>query len=321
MAEQSTLIEKYYISEKTDANKNVSFNFKKANQKVSANFENFIDAVKEFIKVSEKAKVDTRVWFHRDGAYRGSVNIEKAKVIVSKIESVKVENSKAIEFIENENLVDKAPVKKTPISVKKTEEKHTKFSSDNLPKLVFGLEKIYSQSIFDAILSERGSKRLATHKTKTRGEVSGSGKKPWDQKHTGNARAGSLRSPIFVGGGKVFGPTVERNYNLKINKKARKNALFSVLSLLAKDNAVLVKEYNLEKISTRGLLIELSKDNIASLNNILIVSNNETVFLSARNLPNVSVTKVTSLSIESLLAADVLVLSAADVKYLEGMAK
>ncbi|TPR53682.1 50S ribosomal protein L4 [Metamycoplasma neophronis] len=321
MATKKSSLEKYYISEKFDADRNISFNFKKANQKISGNFAHFLEAVEEFIRVSEKSKNDTRVWFHRDGAYRGSVDLAKAKVIVEKVSENKVENTKAIEFIEKENLVDKAaPKVKTP-SVKKDNAKHVAFDTTNLPKSVFGLEKVYSQAIFDAILAERGAKRLATHKTKTRGEVSGSGKKPWAQKHTGNARAGSLRSPIFVGGGKVFGPTTERNYNLKINKKARRNALLSALTLLANDQAVLVKEYALDKISTRALLTEMAKDKLVNLNNVLLVSSNDTVFMSARNLPNVHVTKVTSLSVEALLAADVLVISENDVKVLEGLAK
>ena len=118
---------------------------------------------------------------------------------------------------------------------------------EELPKKVFGLSKIYSQAIFDVILSERASKRFSTHKVKNRGEVSGTGKKPWRQKGSGNARAGSLRSPIFVGGGRVFGPTTARNYSLKVNRKVRKNALLSALTLLAKDNAILVHEFKLAK--------------------------------------------------------------------------
>ncbi|MBN0970709.1 50S ribosomal protein L4 [Mycoplasma phocoeninasale] len=321
MAKKS-LLEKFYISEKFDKQRNISFNFKKANKKISGNFPNFFEAVEEFIRVSEKTKNDTRVWFHRDGAYRGSVNIEKAKIIVSKVTQSKVENTKAIEFIEKENLVDKTLPKRVPITTKKISSKRKfNFDTTKLPKSVFGLEKIYNQAIFDAILAERGAKRLATHKVKNRGEVSGTGKKPWDQKHTGRARSGSLRSPIFVGGGRAFGPTVERNYDLKINKKARRNALFSALSLLAKDNAVLVKDFQLEKISTRALLVELSKDDLANLNNILIVSSNETLFMSARNLPNVKISKISSLSVEALLAADVLVIGSEEIKFLEGMAK
>ncbi|PWC09010.1 50S ribosomal protein L4 [Mycoplasmopsis arginini] len=306
----ATVVDKYYISETFDKDRNISFNFKKAKEKVSGNFANFIDAVNEFINVSEKSENDTRVWFHRNGAYSGSVNLEKARIIVNRVLEAHVENENAIEFIEKENLVDKSVAK----AAKKEE-------NNDLPKSVFGLEKIHTQSVFDAILVERGSKRLATHKVKNRGEVSGTGKKPWPQKHTGNARAGSLRSPIFVGGGRAFGPTTERNYNLKINKKARKNALFSALTMLASANAVLVREYELDKISTRALLVELNKDDLINLNNVLIVSSNEVVFKSAKNLPNINVSKVTSLSIEALVAADVLVISEKDIKFLEGMAK
>lgn len=306
----ATVVDKYYISETFDKDRNISFNFKKAKEKVSGNFANFIDAVNEFINVSEKSENDTRVWFHRNGAYSGSVNLEKARIIANRVLEAHVENENAIEFIEKENLVDKSVAK----AAKKEE-------NNDLPKSVFGLEKIHTQSVFDAILVERGSKRLATHKVKNRGEVSGTGKKPWPQKHTGNARAGSLRSPIFVGGGRAFGPTTERNYNLKINKKARKNALFSALTMLASANAVLVREYELDKISTRALLVELNKDDLINLNNVLIVSSNEVVFKSAKNLPNINVSKVTSLSIEALVAADVLVISEKDIKFLEGMAK
>lgn len=306
----ATVVDKYYISETFDKDRNISFNFKKAKEKVSGNFANFIDAVNEFINVSEKSENDTRVWFHRNGAYSGSVNLEKARIIANRVLEAHVENENTIEFIEKENLVDKSVAK----AAKKEE-------NNDLPKSVFGLEKIHTQSVFDAILVERGSKRLATHKVKNRGEVSGTGKKPWPQKHTGNARAGSLRSPIFVGGGRAFGPTTERNYNLKINKKARKNALFSALTMLANANAVLVREYELDKISTRALLVELNKDDLINLNNVLIVSSNEVVFKSAKNLPNVNVSKVTSLSIEALVAADVLVISEKDIKFLEGMAK
>ena len=192
---------------------------------------------------------------------------------------------------------------------------------EELPKKVFGLSKIYSQAIFDVILSERASKRFSTHKVKNRGEVSGTGKKPWRQKGSGNARAGSLRSPIFVGGGRVFGPTTARNYSLKVNRKVRKNALLSALTLLAKDNAILVHEFKLAKPSTRDLLIELNKKGLAMLNNVLIISNDETIYLSSRNLPNVSVGKITSLSVEDLIAADALVLSKEDIKYLEGLVK
>lgn len=215
---------------------------------------------------------------------------------------------------------EKAKISQVRTVTKKVENK-VSFENETLPKNVFGASTIYPQAMFDTILSERAAKRFSTHKVKTRGEVSGTGKKPWRQKGTGSARAGSLRSPIFVGGGRAFGPTVQRNYNLKVNKKVRKNALISALTLLAKEKAVLVHEFKVSKPSTRDLLIELNKKKIAVLNNVLLVSNDENVFLSARNLPNVNVVKVTSLSIENLVAADVLVISKEDIKYLEGLVK
>ncbi|AWX42698.1 50S ribosomal protein L4 [Metamycoplasma cloacale] len=239
----------------------------------------------------------------------------KKSTTVKKTPAKKVATTKSTKTV-------KTTISKNELPEVKKTSSTTKVAVDvKLPSTVFGLKQIYTQAIFDAILSERASRRFSTHKTKSRGEVSGSGKKPWRQKGTGNARAGSLRSPIFVGGGKVFGPTTARNYNLKINKKARKNALFSALTLLANDKAVMVKEYNLTAPKTKELLMQLAQDNLALLNYVLIVSDNENVFKSANNLPNVHVTKVTSLSVEQLIAADVIVMSEKDVKYLEGMAK
>ncbi|AZZ65412.1 hypothetical protein DMC14_001235 [Metamycoplasma phocicerebrale] len=127
---KSTL-EKYYISEKFDKERNVTFNFKKANQKISGNFLEFTDAVSEFIRVSEKTKNETRVWFHRDGAYRGSVGIDKARLIVERIKAKNVKNQDAITFIEKENLVEKPAPKKTTTTTKKVVEKKAPFSLDS----------------------------------------------------------------------------------------------------------------------------------------------------------------------------------------------
>ena len=93
---------------------------------------------------------------------------------------------------------------------------------------VFGVEP-NQQAIYDVVKAQRAAMRQGTHKTKTRTEVRGGGRKPWRQKGTGRARSGSTRSPIWVGGGTVFGPT-PRDYSLKVNRKVRRNALRSVLS-------------------------------------------------------------------------------------------
>lgn len=190
-----------------------------------------------------------------------------------------------------------------------------------LPKSIFGVEKISTQAMFDTILLERATKRQGTHKVKTRAEVSGTGKKPWDQKGTGKARTSSLRTPVFVGGGRAFGPTVERNYTFKVNKKVKKAALVSALTELAKAKAVLVKEFVLETISTKKLNEMLKAENLNDLRYIVLVSSNEIIFKSAKNMPNVEVVKATSLSVEKLVRADALVISEADVNFLEGNIK
>ncbi|UWD34290.1 50S ribosomal protein L4 [Mesomycoplasma molare] len=230
-----------------------------------------------------------------------------------------------------ENTVKKTPVsKRTSVKTSSTKvvvktSKSTKTpelaKTVNLPKSVFGIETINSQAIFDVILSERASRRQGTHKVKSRAEVSGTGKKPWRQKGTGRARAGSMRSPIWVGGGRAFGPTNERNYNLKVNKKVRSLAFFGALSQLAKNNQVIVKSFKLNDYSTKSIVKELTELKVEKLRNILIISNDEKVFKSSNNLQNVVVTKVTSILVEQLIQADVLIIGKEDIKYLEGLVK
>lgn len=191
-----------------------------------------------------------------------------------------------------------------------------------LPSKVFAIENINTQAIFDTVLMERNSRRQGTHSVKTRAEVSGTGKKPWRQKGTGKARAGSLRSPHFVGGGRAFGPQVERNYNIKINKKVRKLALFSALTLLAKENSVLVTDsIKLEKPKTKELMNQINQLNLEGRKHILLVTSNDNIYRSANNIPNVATVKVTSLTVEALLWTDALILNSEDLKNLEGMAK
>ncbi|MEA4115195.1 50S ribosomal protein L4 [Mycoplasma sp. 744] len=308
MAEKSTL-EKYYISEKFDKERNVTFNLKKANVKKHTNFKTFTQAVEEFIKLSEKSKNDTRVWFHRDGAYRGSVGLDKAKVILNRVNEENVENHKAIEYIEKENLVDKSVAKVTKEKIDFNKLSKLNFDTTNLPKEIFALNKIYSQAIFDSILSERASRRQGTHSVKTRAEVRGGGKKPWRQKGTGRARAGSTRSPIWVGGGRAFGPRIEKNYDLKVNKKVKKLAFLSALTLLANNKSVVIDDFVINSIKTKDAVNKLNSLGIANLKHILVVSNDENVLLALSNLKNVLVVKPSSVLVEDLIWADVLVLS------------
>ena len=193
----------------------------------------------------------------------------------------------------------------------------------NLPAAVFGLNKIYEQAIFDTIMMERASRRQGTHSVKTRGEVSGSGIKPWRQKGTGKARAGSLRSPHFVGGGRAFGPQAERNYQIKVNKKVRRLAFFSALTLAAQEKQVFViSPLQMEQPKTKALVLKLNTlSQLENKKNIVIVSSDANVFKSSRNLAHVKTVKLNSLTVETIIGAEALLFSAADLKTLEGMVK
>lgn len=110
---RKSTLDKYYISEKPiKKTGDIEFNFKKAKQKTSRKYDEFIDALKEFIFVSETSKNNTRVWFHRNGAYRGSVDLAKAKIILDRLTQQAVEKQRIIEYLEQENLVDKPEPKK-----------------------------------------------------------------------------------------------------------------------------------------------------------------------------------------------------------------
>ncbi|WP_036452140.1 50S ribosomal protein L4 [Mycoplasma buteonis] len=190
-----------------------------------------------------------------------------------------------------------------------------------LPASLFASEKIYEQAIFDTILSERASRRQGTHQVKNRAEVSGSGKKPWRQKGTGRARTSSLRTPVFVGGGRAFGPQANKNYTLKVNKKVKYAAFVSALTMLANDKAVAVNDLALDTISTKKLVSLLTELNVNNLKHVLIVTEDANVFKSARNLPNVATSKAQSLTVEEIVGADVMIISNRSLELLEGRAK
>jgi len=118
---------------------------------------------------------------------------------------------------------------------------------------VFGIEP-NQQAVYDVVKAQRAAMRQGTHQTKTRSDVRGGGRKPWKQKGTGRARSGTTRSPVWVGGGIVFGPH-PRKYVLKVNRKVRRLALKSVLSdKVLENNLKVLDKIELENIKTKGMV-------------------------------------------------------------------
>ena len=187
--------------------------------------------------------------------------------------------------------------------------------SISLDASVFGIDA-HDQVVFDAVQVEQANARQATAKTKVRHEVRGGGKKPWRQKGTGRARAGSSRSPIWVGGGTVFGPVGNQNYKLSQNKKAHKLALKSVLSE-KKDALVVVDEIKFADKKTANFVAMLDAIKVNSKALVVVDEIDENLFASCRNVGYVKVVSSDNVSVVDLLNVDTLVMSKASVKAVE----
>jgi len=170
--------------------------------------------------------------------------------------------------------------------------------------------------VHQVITAYRATGRSGTKAQKSRAEVSGGGKKPWSQKGTGQARAGSNRSPIWVGGGKTFAAK-PRSFEQKVNRKMYRGALRSMLSELARTERLVVTEsLALEAPKTKLLAGQLKA---WSLESVLIVveATDEKLFLAARNLPHVEVIEVSALNPLSLARHDKVLMTVGAVKMLE----
>ena len=173
---------------------------------------------------------------------------------------------------------------------------------------VFGRD-VSEGSIYHAIRNEAANRRVGTASTKDRGEVHGSGKKPWKQKGTGRARSGSSRSPLWRHGGTVFGPH-PRSYEYSVPKAVRRQALLAALTTKAQAGAVRVLEsLNLERPSTKSMLALLTGAGIQGKTLVVLSARDEMVEKSARNLPTVRVLTVRGLNVYDVLRADTLVLT------------
>lgn len=185
-----------------------------------------------------------------------------------------------------------------------------------LDESVFGIEEANEQVVHDAVTTYMANARQATAKTKKRHEVSGGGKKPWRQKGTGRARAGSSRSPIWVGGGKVFGPDGNQNFKVSQNKKAHALALKTVLSQKAKEGLIVVDSLALKDISTKAFASDLKAINATG--KVLVIGNDEKLVMSARNIEKVTNRAVNNVSVYDVLNNNYLVIDQKDIVALEG---
>ncbi len=163
-----------------------------------------------------------------------------------------------------------------------------------------------SHIVHRALVRQMNNARQGTASTKTRAEVSGGGRKPWRQKGTGRARAGSNRSPLWRGGGVVFGPK-PRDYSVKMNRKERRLALRTAFDSRA-ESLVVVEDFadQLPQPKTREMAAAIARWGIAAGAKVLLIlpEKQETVYLSARNINNLKIILATNLNIFDLLAAD-----------------
>lgn len=176
-----------------------------------------------------------------------------------------------------------------------------------LPKEVFDME-MNSDLVHQAVVTQMSNQRRVIANTKTRSEVRGGGRKPWKQKHTGRARHGSIRSPIWRKGGITFGPRKEEVYKQKINKKMKRKSLFITLSAKVKDGEVVILEdLKLEEGKTKEFsnFIDNLKSKIESLKKgtilIALPKKEEIIFRAARNIPGIKVIEARNLNNLDLL--------------------
>lgn len=166
----------------------------------------------------------------------------------------------------------------------------------NLRDDIFGV-RAAPGVVHEAVINFLANQRQGTHATKTKGLVRGGGKKPWRQKHTGRARAGSIRSPLWRGGGIVFGPQ-PRDYSYELPKKVKRLALRTALSIKMSEGAItVIDRFSMDRPKTKDMIAILKNLGLEG-ERILIVTpeRDEVVALSARNIPGVKVVRVSDVN-------------------------
>ena len=186
-----------------------------------------------------------------------------------------------------------------------------------LSESVFGIEP-NDHAIYLDVKQYLANQRQGTHKSKQRNEIAGSTRKLYKQKGTGGARAGSVKSPLFNGGGRVFGPQ-PRDYSFKLNKKLKSLARKSALSYKAKDSSiVVVEDFTFDTVKTKSY-VQLTADlNVSDVKTLLVLgAANNNVYLSSRNLKKTKVIVADQLSTYDVLNAGKLILTTGALKTLE----
>jgi large subunit ribosomal protein L4 len=186
-----------------------------------------------------------------------------------------------------------------------------------LPEAIFGIEP-NDHAIYLDVKQFLANQRQGTHKAKQRNEIAGSTRKLYKQKGTGGARAGSVKSPLFNGGGRVFGPQ-PRDYSFKLNKKLKTLARYSALSYKAKDsNIIVLEDFNFDAVKTKSyikLVADLQATDVRTL--LVLPAANNNVYLSSRNLKKAKVITADQLNTYDVLNAGKLLLTTGAVKVLE----
>ncbi|WP_199120970.1 50S ribosomal protein L4 [Pedobacter sp. ASV28] len=186
-----------------------------------------------------------------------------------------------------------------------------------LPESVFGVTP-NDHAIYLDVKQYLANQRQGTHKSKQRNEIAGSTRKLYKQKGTGGARAGSIKSPLFNGGGRVFGPQ-PRDYSFKLNKKLKSLARKSALAYKAQDNNVVVLEdFNFDSIKTKNYINLVNALNLANEKTLLVLpEQNNNIYLSSRNIQKTKVITAGDLNTYDVLNAGKLLLTANSLKTLE----
>lgn len=187
-------------------------------------------------------------------------------------------------------------------------QKGEKIGHTRLPKEIFEVP-VNSNLVYQIVVSQMAKRRIPRAHAKTRAEVRGGGRKPWRQKGTGRARHGSIRSPIWRGGGVTFGPIKVKVFKKKIPKKMKRKALFMVLSAKAKENLLLLLDsLKIEKPKTK-LMTEIIKKLRLKIKNfrkgsvlITLPQKEENIILASRNIPNLQTIEARNLNVLDLLS-------------------